>query len=189
MNQKGRRPRAPFLCWWRLESYYDIETSDAVVMDDVTSIPAARLWTVLARAHRAMANFVEKQVEGEGLCLGDFMVLEVLLHKGPLTMSAIGEKVLLANASMTSAIDRLEKKELVVRKNSREDRRVRLVELTLSGQKLISGIYRRHERELETLMSELSASERTSLRRGLKKLGLAAQAAVENDSNNAKFTD
>jgi MarR family 2-MHQ and catechol resistance regulon transcriptional repressor len=124
-----------------------------------------------------MAAFVERQVAGEGLGLGDFMVLEVLLHKGPLTMSAIAEKVLLANASMTSAIDRLEKKDLVVRKNSREDRRVRLVELTPTGKKLIAGIYRRHERELESLMSGLSAAERESLHGGLKKLGLAAEAA------------
>jgi MarR family 2-MHQ and catechol resistance regulon transcriptional repressor len=124
-----------------------------------------------------MAAFVEQQVTGEGLCLGDFMVLEVLLHKGPLTMSAIGEKVLLANASMTSAVDRLEKKELVVRKNSREDRRVRLVELTPRGKKSISAIYRRHERQLEALMSGLPAAERAHLHGGLKKLGLAAGLA------------
>src|ERR1700754_3055599 len=113
-------------------------------MGDANSVPAAKIWIVLARAHGAMAAFVEAQVEGQGLCLGDFMVLEVLLHKGPLTMSAIGEKVLLANASMTSAVDRLEKKELVVRKNSSQDRRVRLAELTPLGKETISEIYRRH---------------------------------------------
>jgi MarR family transcriptional regulator, 2-MHQ and catechol-resistance regulon repressor len=147
-------------------------------MSDVNSISAPRLWTVLAKAHGAMAAFVEQQVAGQGLCLADFMVLEVVLHKGPLTMSAIGEKVLLANASMTSAIDRLEKKALAVRKNSSEDRRVRLVELTPEGKKLIAEIYRCHERELEALMSEFSPGERTGLHRGLKKLGLAAAAAA-----------
>jgi MarR family transcriptional regulator, 2-MHQ and catechol-resistance regulon repressor len=146
-------------------------------MSDVNLISAPKLWTVLAKAHGAMAAFVEQQVEGQGLCLGDFMVLEVLLHKGPLTMSAIGEKVLLANASMTSAIDRLEKKALAIRKNSSEDRRVRLVELTPRGRKLISEIYRRHERELEALMRDISPTERAGLHRGLKKLGLAAAAA------------
>jgi MarR family 2-MHQ and catechol resistance regulon transcriptional repressor len=151
-------------------------------MSDVNSISAPKIWIVLARAHGAMAAFVEQQVEGEGLCLGDFMVLEVLLHKGALTMSAICEKVLLANASMTSAIDRLEEKELVVRKNSSEDRRVRLVELTPRGKKSISEIYRRHERELEQLMSGLSAAERAAVHRGLKKLGLAAEAASSKKS-------
>ena len=151
-------------------------------MSDVKPISAPRLWTVLAKAHGAMAAYVEQQVEGQGLCLGDFMVLEVLLHKGPLTMSAIGEKVLLANASMTSAIDRLENKALAVRKNSIEDRRVRLAELTPAGKKLISEIYRRHERELEALMSGLGPGERAGLYRGLKKLGLAAAAAASKRS-------
>ena len=89
----------------------------------------------------------------QGLCLGDFMVLEVLLHKGPLTMSAIGEKVLLANASMTSAMwTGWKRRSWRVRKNNSEDRRVRVVELTPHGKKLISEIYRRHEHELEALM-------------------------------------
>ena len=36
--------------------------------------------------------------------------MEVLLHKGPLPIKMIGEKVLLTSGSMTAAINRLEKK-------------------------------------------------------------------------------
>ena len=85
----------------------------------------------------------------QGLGLSDFMVLEVLLHKGPMTISAIGQKVLLASASMTSAIDRLEKRNLVLRKNCNSDRRIRNVELTECGKKFIEEIYTRHEKDLE----------------------------------------
>ncbi len=148
-------------------------------MAGTTETTAPKLWVVLARAYGSLAAFVERRVEAEGLCLSDFMVLEVLLHKGPMTMSAIGEKVLLANASMTSAIDRLDEMGFVVRKGSKGDRRVRIVELTAEGRKFITQIYERHERELEDLMSGISAVERAALRRGLKKIGLAAQAAVE----------
>jgi MarR family 2-MHQ and catechol resistance regulon transcriptional repressor len=137
------------------------------------------LWVVLARAYGSLAAFVKRRVEAEGLCLSDFMVLEVLLHKGPMTMSAIGEKVLLANASMTSAIDRLDEMGFVVRKGRKGDRRVRIVELTAEGRKFITQMYERHERELEDLMSGVPVAERAALRRGLKKIGLAAQAAVD----------
>jgi MarR family 2-MHQ and catechol resistance regulon transcriptional repressor len=157
-------------------------------MSNIPSITAAKVWVVLARAHGAMAAFVERQIAAEELCLSDFMVLEALLHKGPLTMSAIGEKVLLANASMTSAIDRLEKKGLAIRKNSSEDRRIRLVELTARGKKLISEIYRRHERALESLMSEVSATERAALYRGLKKVGLAAAASEKEQDRRPDVT-
>jgi MarR family 2-MHQ and catechol resistance regulon transcriptional repressor len=146
-------------------------------MIDTSAASATRVWVVLARAYSSMAAFVEQRIAAEGLGLSDFMVLEVLLHKGPLTMSVIAEKVLLANASMTSAIDRLEEKELVVRKNSDEDRRVRFVELTPRGKKFIEELYARHEGEIESLMSVLSEAERTALHQGLKKVGLAAKAA------------
>ncbi len=142
-----------------------------------TEVKAAKLWVVLARCYGSMAGFVEEAIAGEGLCLSDFMVLEVLLHKGPLTMSAIGKKVLLANASMTSAIDRLDELGLVVRKASDEDRRIRMVELTAAGRRLITEVFTRHERQLEKVMEGLSATERTQLYRGLKKLGLATEAA------------
>jgi MarR family transcriptional regulator, 2-MHQ and catechol-resistance regulon repressor len=143
------------------------------------SISAPKLWTVLAKSYGAMAGFVQRSMAGEELGLSDFMVLEVLLHKGPQTMTAIGRKVLLANASMTSAIDRLDERGLVVRKLSEGDRRIRLVELTPAGRARITAVYHRHQAQLEKLMADLSAGERAQLYRGLKKLGLAAEAAGE----------
>ncbi len=135
---------------------------------------APKLWVVLARAYGAMAAYVEQIVAEEGICLSDFMVLEVLLHKGPLTISEIGEKVLLAAPSMTSAIDRMEKLDYVVRKNLKEDRRIRLVELTRSGRGFIEDLYQRHARSLEIVGDALSQDEIERLRKLLKKLGLSA---------------
>ena len=139
---------------------------------------AAALWVVLARAHRALAGFVEQSVSTLGLGLSEFMILEALLHKGPLTMSALCQSALLANASMTSAIDRLEQKKLVERTASKDDRRVRLVQLTPEGTALIKRLFARHLRDLEEVMKDVPAAERAELRRCLKTLGLAAQAAT-----------
>ncbi|HVJ07473.1 MAG TPA: MarR family transcriptional regulator [Acidisarcina sp.] len=147
-------------------------------MSKIAPITAPRLWLVLARAYGSIASYVESCVSAQGLCLSDFMVLEVLLHKGPLTISAIGEKVLLASASMTSAIDRLEERGLVQRKSSKEDRRIRIVQLTPKGEELISEIYVQHRQDLEFITTELSAAERKALYAGLKKLGLAAKMAL-----------
>lgn len=125
-----------------------------------------------------MVSYIEGAITAEGLGLSDFMVLEVLLHKGPLTISAIGEKVLLASASMTSAIDRLEKRGLVLRRSCNSDRRIRFVDLTDGGKAFIEEIYARHEKDLESVTAGLSDAERTTLYEGLKKVGLAAKAAV-----------
>jgi MarR family transcriptional regulator, 2-MHQ and catechol-resistance regulon repressor len=144
-------------------------------LQDPTTGP--KLWVVLARAHGAMAHYVETCIAGEGLGLSDFMVLEVLLHKGPMAISALGEKVLLANASMTSAVDRLEAKGWVARQNAEHDRRSRIVALTREGKVFITGVYADHARAIEAVTSVLTQREQDQLRSMLKKLGLAAQAA------------
>src|SRR5258707_3788867 len=102
------------------------------------------------------------------------MVLEVLLHKGPMTISTIGEKVLLANASMTAAVDRLEQKGWVVRQSSANDRRSKIVALTLAGRAFISKLYAKHARDIEAVTSVLTQREQEQFRLLLKKLGLSA---------------
>src|SRR5438270_12390324 len=110
---------------------------------DASTTTGPKLWVVLARAHGALARYVEESIAAQGLCLSDFMVLEVLLHKGPLPISAVGERVLLANASMTAAVDRLAERDLVIRHESERDRRSKIVALTAPGRALISELYAR----------------------------------------------
>jgi MarR family transcriptional regulator, 2-MHQ and catechol-resistance regulon repressor len=117
---------------------------------------------------------VERGIATTGLCLTDFVALEALLHKGPLTISEIQDKVRLASGSMTAAVDRLEKLGLVVRKSSPIDRRARVVDLTSQGKRLAALCFERHAKDLEKLMSALSQEEKEQLYESLKKLGLLA---------------
>lgn len=142
------------------------------------STTGPKLWVILARAYGAMASYIQDCIAAEGLGLSDFMVLEVLLHKGPMPISAIGEKVLLANASMTAAVDRLEQRGSVVRESSENDRRSKIVALTREGRAFISSVYARHARDIEAVTSVLSQREQDQLRSLLKKLGLSAKAAT-----------
>ena len=138
------------------------------------AITAPRLWLVIAKSYRALSLLAEQSIANTGLCLTDFVALEALLHKGPLTISEIQEKVRLASGSMTAAVDRLEKLGLVVRKSSRSDRRARVVELTAQGKRLAASCFQRHANDLEALLSALSQEEKKQLYESLKKLGLLA---------------
>jgi MarR family transcriptional regulator, 2-MHQ and catechol-resistance regulon repressor len=137
-------------------------------------ITAPRLWLVIMRSHRALTLLAEESITKAGLCLTDFAALEALLHKGPLTISEIQNKVLLASGSMTAAVDRLEKLGLVERKSSPSDRRARVVELTPKGRRLAASCFEQHAKDLEALMSALSEKEKERVYRSLKKLGLLA---------------
>ena len=103
--------------------------------------------------------------------LSDYAVLEVLLHKGSLPVNAIGEKVLLTSGSMTTAVQRLEKKGLVVRERSEGDARVVLVHLTNEGMSLIQEAFAAHAEDLDELFIEFSEDERIQFAGLMRKLG------------------
>ena len=126
-------------------------------------ITAPQLWWVMARSHHALTLLAEQSITSAGLCLTDFAALEALLHKGPLTITQIQDKVLLASGSMTAAIDRLEKRGLVVRKSTSSDRRARMVELTHEGKRVAAAYFEKHARDLEALLSVLSPKKQRQL--------------------------
>jgi MarR family 2-MHQ and catechol resistance regulon transcriptional repressor len=146
-------------------------------MSAETQVEAPRLWLVLSRCHRALSRIAERSIEEAGLCLTDFAALEALLHKGPLTITEIQSKVLLASGSMTAAVDRLEKKGLVKRGPVPSDRRAKVLDLTVEGRRVVEGAFGRHAAELESAMAVLNAGEKRRLYALLKKLGLFAAAA------------
>ena len=149
-------------------------------------ITAPRLWLVIFKSYRVLSLLAERSIANTGLCLTDFAALEGLLHKGPLTISEIQDKVRLASGSMTAAVDRLEKLGLVVRKASPSDRRARVVELTVEGKRLAASCFEQHAKDLEALMSALSEKEMEQLYGSLKKLGLLAAEKLDEEQTRVR---
>jgi MarR family 2-MHQ and catechol resistance regulon transcriptional repressor len=122
------------------------------------------------------------------LGLTDFAALEALLHKGPLTITEIQGKAPLAIGSMTAAVDRLEKTDLIMRTPASGDRRAKVLKLTPEGRRIVEKAFSRHAAELESGMAVLNASERRQLHGLLKKLGLfVAGAAAETKNQGDKY--
>jgi MarR family 2-MHQ and catechol resistance regulon transcriptional repressor len=136
------------------------------------------LWLILWKAFDAVRKHAEQHIESLGLGLSDFGVLEALLHKGPLPVNTIGSLIRLTSGSITAAVDRMEVKGLVERRNDPGDRRARVVHLTATGRKLISCAFGDHEAAMERATSGLTPSERVDATTLLKKLGLGAQAML-----------
>jgi MarR family transcriptional regulator, 2-MHQ and catechol-resistance regulon repressor len=126
---------------------------------------------ILWKAERAVTKADRKSIQDSGLGLSDFAIMEALLHKGPLMINQIGEKVLLTSGSMTAAINRLEKEDYVKRIKDTEDGRCCYVALTKSGQNVIEAAYAGHVKNLEKVADVLSSEEKVELVRLLKKLG------------------
>ncbi len=146
-------------------------------MNRKTPIDAPRLWLVLMRCHHALKHIAERGIKDTGLGLTDFTALEALLHKGPLTITEIQSKVPLALGSMTAAVDRLEKKGLILRTPSPEDRRAKVLKLSPKGRAVVEAAFTRHAADLETAMAVLNQREKRQLHDLLKRVGLFAAAA------------
>ena len=117
-------------------------------------------------------RYEHQSIAAQGFAsLSDYAVLEVLLHKGSLPVNAIGEKVLLTSGSMTTAVQRLEKKGLVIRERSEGDARVVLVHLTNEGMSLIQEAFTGHAEDLDELFIEFSEDERIQFAGLMRKLG------------------
>lgn len=138
------------------------------------------VFLVLWKAARAVHVYAEQSIRELDIGSSDFAVLEALLHKGPLPVNEIGKKILLTSGSITVAVDRLEQKELVERRAHGTDRRTRVVHLTKQGRKVIDRAYARHAADMEQLAAEsLTANERTTLIRLLKKIGYMAANSTQ----------
>jgi len=129
------------------------------------------LWLVLWKVTRALETRAEASIASLGMCRSDFGVLEALLHKGPLAVHELGAKVLLTSGSITTAIDRLERRGLVTRGSDPRDRRARIIRLTAPGRKTIRAAFADHERAMEQAVSHLRSKDRATLLKLLRHLG------------------
>lgn len=137
------------------------------------------VWLVLAKAFRAMKRHAERSLEGIEMNLSDFGILELLLNRGPQPVNTIGQRIELTSGSVTTAVDRLEKRGLVKRGNDPEDRRTRIVSLTPEGKKCIGRIFGHHKEALDRAAEGLSKSERATLIELMKKLGRYADETFD----------
>jgi len=122
-----------------------------------------------------MEKFDRSSIARTDLNISDFLILEALLHKGPLCINNIGQKVLLTSGSMTAAANRLENRRLVKRIKNPSDGRSFYLHLTKEGRKFITKAYEKHSQNLEKVAVVLNEKERQELVKLLKKIGYQAQ--------------
>ncbi|MGD0931115.1 MAG: MarR family transcriptional regulator [Candidatus Korobacteraceae bacterium] len=153
-------------------------------MEDRKRPPEAiHAWLIMLKAWRSMSRYVIPTLLEEGLGESDFRVLEVLHHKGPMPVNAIGPKVDLNPGSVSVAVDRLYKKGFVSRVENSRDRRVRTVALTEKGRQMFIPLFRRHTALINRAFRSVSSEELQQLELILKKIGKRAEGLAEREGH------
>jgi len=140
-------------------------------------VRALNAFITLARASEAVAARLQRDLAGKRLTTSQFGVIEALLHLGPLCQGELAGKLLRSGASMTSVVEGLEKRGLVVRQRTEEDKRFVRVALTGKGRRLIQEIFPAHAETVTRLFSLLTEEEQEQLRRLCRKLGIGVGTA------------
>lgn len=119
------------------------------------SNPIDRLDAIFTRIGRIS----RRKVPDDTLTFGQFAVLRILYHEGPLPMGAIADHLGISLAGATGIIDRLVNQGVVERTRSREDRRVVWVDLSASGRERMAHLQDERREQVRELLKPLSARE------------------------------
>ncbi|MDT9718839.1 MarR family transcriptional regulator [Paenibacillus sp. ClWae2A] len=138
-----------------------------------------QLFVVLVRAYNSVTSRSNRDIQSNGLNTSEFGVLDLLYHKGPQALQKIGEKVLMSSGNITYVVDKLQNKNLLFRRPSKEDRRVIYAELTDEGRELFTQIFPQHHQVIIDALEGLDPSEKVDAIKMLKKLGLAAEGKTD----------
>ncbi len=146
-----------------------------VVTRKSADVSGTHLWLVLMKAHRTLQRLATRSIEASDICLSDFAVMEMLLHKGPQPVNEIGRRIELTSGAITTAVDRLESRGLVTREAHESDRRARIVRLTTRGKEHATKVFASHKTAMDVVATGLSRTERATLIALLRKLGTSAE--------------
>src|SRR3954451_22659399 len=95
----------------------------------------------LMRAANSVSAATNPELAAANLTVSQFAVLEVLYHAGPLCLTEIARKILTTGGNLTLVAKNLEKRGLVQRKQSADDRRFFSLNLTPKGKNLIAEVF------------------------------------------------
>ncbi|HSB76171.1 MAG TPA: MarR family transcriptional regulator [Terriglobales bacterium] len=133
---------------------------------------ALSAYVKLLRASETVHGEATRSLAGERLSPSQFAVLEALYHVGPLCLSDMARKILKTSGNLTMVVGNLQKRGLVARQQSSEDRRFVSVAITEKGRKLMARVFPLHLARIVELMGRLSPAQQEELGRLCRQLGV-----------------
>lgn len=124
----------------------------------------------LENALQAVNHFFRTQEEliqsRHGISKLEMDILQLVCRQGPIKMKEIAAHYQLKLSTLTSVVDKAERHEVLVRKMSKEDRRVVLVDATEQCQIIFRDYMLHMEAVLEVFLKKVPVSEREMLFNG-----------------------
>jgi MarR family 2-MHQ and catechol resistance regulon transcriptional repressor len=137
--------------------------------DEVLALDA---YIKLMRAANSVTHEISAALTEFKLSPSQFGVLESLYHLGDLQQHSLGDKLLKSGGNITTVVDNLEKRGLILRERCKDDRRCIWVKLTDKGRELIIVVYPKIAALITMDMNVLSSEELGEFAELCKRVGL-----------------
>jgi DNA-binding MarR family transcriptional regulator len=124
--------------------------------------------------HRSMRGW-NHFAKSTGLSMPQFSILMQLHHKGPCGMSEVSDRFDITAAAASQLVEKLVQAGYLERAEDPNDRRAKLLTLSVKGEELIQQGTEERYRWVDDLASQLSAEERAKVVEALSILTEAAQ--------------
>ncbi|ERJ20117.1 5'-methylthioadenosine phosphorylase protein [Salinisphaera shabanensis E1L3A] len=132
-----------------------VDVSEELAAIEERSPLLVRPGFLIRRLHQIHSALFTKETEGFNITPVQYSVLTALAEHGELDQMTLAHEIGLERTSVGEVLRRLEQRELVERRQSTEDGRVRLTRATHKGrqhvQQMTAAVQRAHERTVEAL--------------------------------------
>lgn len=122
-----------------------------------------KLWVVSNRFNLEIYRKLLKTFKKFGLSTSQFAVLEVLYHKGDMTVGEIIDKILITGGNITLVIKNLEQKNYLTIYPDCDDGRKRIISITNEGKEIVSKAFSEHLEVLNGLLDIYNTQQKEQL--------------------------
>lgn len=141
--------------------------------DEVTDAVLAASRVLVAIAAKSLS------AAGEDVTLVQYRALVVLAYNGPQRTTDLAAELDVNSSTATRLIDRLVRRQLVVRRTHPEDGRATQLDITDEGRALVATVTQRRRAEISRVLRKVAPESRRALVDSLEALRAAASEAPE----------
>ena len=129
-----------------------------------------KTWMQVFRTYNKIRAKESIYIQSFDLTMNQFQVLEVLYHRGNLTIGAITKLTLSTPGNITVVVKNLKRDELIVSLPDENDKRASILSITHKGKAIIEKLFPQHAQNFEEYFKVLQEDELETLFTLLKKL-------------------
>ena len=135
-------------------------------------ITALNSYIKLVRAFESISSRLYLKFAKEDLTESQFYMLDALYHLGSMNQKELGKKISRSEGNITMVVNNLEKRKLIKKKQSAEDKRVYIIKLKTKGKELYEKVFPRFLKAIATDFEEINESELVEFQKVCKRIGL-----------------